>query len=67
MSMTDLQRITRTDVANQSVDLLPAREALALVNFTNITAVNFAIAVNAGSIGPSAAAVALQNVAAYQR
>jgi hypothetical protein len=65
--MTDLQSIARTDLANQSVDLLPAREALALVNFTNITAVNFAIAVNAGSIGSTAAAAALQNMAVYQR
>jgi hypothetical protein len=64
--MADLQRIARTDVANQSVDLLPAREALALVNFTNITAVNFAIAVNAGSIESHAAAVALQGVAVHQ-
>jgi hypothetical protein len=64
--MTDLQRIARSDVANQSVDLLPAREALALVNFTNITGVNIAIAVNAGSIGSNAAAVALQHVGAYQ-
>lgn len=64
--MTDLQRIARTDIANQSVDLLPAREALALVNFTNITAVNLAIAVNAGTIGSTATAAALQNVGAYQ-
>lgn len=64
--MTDLQRIARTDIANQSVDLLPAREALALVNFTNITAVNLAIAVNAGTIGSTATAAALQNVSAYQ-
>jgi hypothetical protein len=64
--MTDLQRIARSDVANQSVDLLPAREALALVNFTNITGVNIAIAVNAGSFGSTAAAAALQNVGAYQ-
>ena len=65
--MTDLQSIARTDLANQSVDLLPAREALALVNFTNITAVNLAIAVNAGSIGSTAVAGALQHVAVYQR
>jgi hypothetical protein len=64
--MTDLQRIARSEVASQSVDLLPAREALALVNFTNITGVNLAIAVNAGSIGSNAAAVALQHVNAFQ-
>jgi hypothetical protein len=65
--MTNLGRISRTEVENQSVDLLPAREALALVNFTNITAVNLAIAVNAGTIGSTATAAALQNVAVFQR
>ncbi|HEU4946155.1 MAG TPA: hypothetical protein VFT31_03270 [Kribbella sp.] len=64
--MADLQRIASTDVANQSVDLLPKREALALVNFTNITAINLAIAVNAGTIGSTATAAALQYVAVYQ-
>ena len=64
--MSDLGMISRTDVAGQSVDLLPAREALALVNITNITAVNLAIAVNAGTIGSTAAAGALQNVGAFQ-
>jgi hypothetical protein len=64
--MTDLQKIARTDVANQSVDLLPAREALALVNFTNITAVNLAIAVNAGSFGSAATAAAVQGVGVHQ-
>ena len=65
--MTDLGRISRTEVAGQSAELLPAREALALINFTNITAVNLAIAVNAGTIGSTAAAAALQHVAAFQR
>ena len=65
--MTNLGRISATEVANQSVDLLPAREALALVNFTNITAINIAIAVNAGTIGSTATAAALQHVAAFQR
>ncbi|HEY0620339.1 MAG TPA: hypothetical protein VGD15_22225 [Kribbella sp.] len=64
--MTNLGRISRTEVANQSVDLLPAREALALVNITNITAVNLAIAVNAGTIGSTATAVALQHLGAFQ-
>ncbi|MEV0288535.1 MULTISPECIES: hypothetical protein [unclassified Kribbella] len=64
--MTDLRTISPTEVAGQSADLLPAREALALVNITNITAVNIAIAVNAGTIGSTAAAAALQNIGAYQ-
>ena len=67
MSMTNLGRISRTEVANQSVDLLPAREALALVNITNITAINLAIAVNTAPIGSTASAAALQHVAVFQR
>ncbi|MFI7063041.1 hypothetical protein ACIBL3_18810 [Kribbella sp. NPDC050124] len=59
--------ISYSELADQSVDLLPAREALALVNFTNITAVNVAIAVNAATIGSTAAASALQGVAVFQR
>jgi hypothetical protein len=58
--------ISSTELADQSVDMLPTREALALVNFTNITAINIAIAVNAATIGSTAAAAALQNVAVYQ-
>jgi len=65
--MKDLGRISGTDVAGQSAELLPMREALALINITNITAVNLAIAVNAGTIGSTATAVALQHLAAFQR
>jgi hypothetical protein len=65
--MTNLGVITRADVAGQSAELLPTREALALINITNITAVNLAIAVNAGTVGSTAAAAALQHVAAFQR
>ncbi|MEU8224176.1 hypothetical protein [Kribbella sp. NPDC048915] len=64
--MTELGTISRTEVASQSAELLPAREALALVNFTNITAVNVAIAVNAASVGSTAAANAMQYIVAYQ-
>jgi len=58
--------ISRTELADQSADLLPTREALALVNITNITAVNIAIAVNAATIGSTATAAALQQVAVFQ-
>lgn len=64
--MTDLARISPAEVTGQSAELLPAREALAFINITNITAVNIAIAVNAGTIGSVAAAAALQHVAAFQ-
>jgi hypothetical protein len=64
--MTQLDRMPKAQVAAESVDLLPSREALALINITNITAVNIAIAVNAATVGSTAAAVALQNVAGWQ-
>jgi hypothetical protein len=64
--MADLDRIPKADVASQSADLLPSREALALVNITNVTAINLALAVNAGTIGSTAAAGALQHVAVFQ-
>ncbi|TWD72543.1 hypothetical protein FB561_7535 [Kribbella amoyensis] len=64
--MTSPGTISTSEVAGQSVELLPTREALALVNIANITAVNLAIAVNAGTIGSTAAAAALQHVAGFQ-
>ncbi|HZO68015.1 MAG: hypothetical protein ACRDP9_18085 [Kribbellaceae bacterium] len=65
--MPNLDRISKAEVMSQSVDLLPSREALALVNITNITAVNIALAVNAGTIGSTAVAGAWQNIAVFQR
>jgi hypothetical protein len=65
--MTALREISRWEVECQHAEVLPAREALSsLVNITNITAVNIAIAVNAATIGSSAAAAALQNVTSVQ-
>jgi hypothetical protein len=61
-----MKELSRAEITGQSADLLPTREALALVNFTNVTAVNVAIAVNAATIGSTAAANALQNVAVFQ-
>lgn len=49
-----------------SVELLPARETLALFNVANVTAVNLAIAVNAASIGSVALASANQWVQVTQ-
>ena len=37
-------------------ELMPRREALSLVNITNITAVNISLALNAATIGSTAAA-----------
>jgi len=43
-----------------SVELLPTKETLALVNLTNVTAVNLAMALNAASLGSEATADATQ-------
>ena len=51
---------------DETCELLPRREAPALVNITTITAVNLALAVNAASPGATAAAVANQWIAAFQ-
>ena len=47
-------------------EVLPRREAPALVNITTITAVNLALAVNAASHGSSAVAWAGQIVGSVQ-
>jgi hypothetical protein len=47
-------------------DVLPRREAPALVNITTITAVNLALAVNAASPGATAVAWAGQFVGSVQ-
>lgn len=55
--------ITLAEVDRQAVELLPQRAALgALVNIVTIVPVNIAIAVNAATIGSSAAAHAMQGV-----
>jgi hypothetical protein len=64
--MKALDQVTMADLGAETAELLPTREALALVNVTNITAINVALAVNAGTVGSTAAAAALQYVAGYQ-
>jgi hypothetical protein len=49
-----------------SGELVPERETLALVNITNIVAVNIALAINAATIGSTANAAAGQLVAVGQ-
>ena len=65
--MTACTEISRWEVECQRAEVLPAREALSsLVNITTITAINLAIAVNAATVGSTAAAAALQNVTSIQ-
>jgi hypothetical protein len=51
-----------SDLEATSVELLPARETLALFTMANITAVNLGIAINAASLGSEATAQAQQLV-----
>jgi hypothetical protein len=58
--------ISVTELEATTVELLPSRETLALVNIANVTAVNLAIAVNAATIGSAAFASANQSVKVHQ-
>jgi hypothetical protein len=58
--------ISVTELQATTVELLPSRETLALFNFANVTAVNLAIAVNAGTFGSAAFASANQSIKVHQ-
>ena len=58
--------ITAAELEATTVELLPSRETLAFINIANITAVNLALAVNAGTIGSAAYASANQLVVVGQ-
>jgi hypothetical protein len=54
------------ELVREPADVLPRREALGLVNITNITAVNVSIALNAATIGSTAVAGATQGIVLFQ-
>jgi hypothetical protein len=58
--------ISVTELEATTVELLPSRETLALINLANVTAVNLAIAVNAATFGSAAFASAHQSVRVHQ-
>ena len=58
--------ITAAELEATTVELLPSRETLALINIANITAVNLALAVNAGTFGSVAYASANQLIGVSQ-
>ena len=58
--------VTTRELEETAVELLPSRETLAVFNFTNIVAVNLAIAVNAFTFGSAANATALQQIGVWQ-
>ena len=64
MSSHDVGALVRLE--DETCEVLPRREAPALVNITTITAVNLALAINAASPGAQAVALAGQWVGAFQ-
>jgi hypothetical protein len=61
-----MQTLSISELEATSVEVLPARETLALFNFANVTAINLAIAINAASVGAVAMANANQWVVVVQ-
>jgi hypothetical protein len=63
-----METLTRSELEGVTAELLPSREALSwiTVNIANVTAVNMALAVNAGTYGSVADAVALQEIYVFQ-
>ncbi|HEX6920385.1 MAG TPA: hypothetical protein VF314_09165 [Actinomycetes bacterium] len=59
--------LTVDELDRTTAELLPLREALALFNIANITAINLSIAVNAASINAAATSMAGQQIASLQR
>ncbi len=61
-----LEAFTLEELELQQGELLPDREAMALLNVTNITGVNLALALNAASYQSSAVATAGQSISVWQ-
>lgn len=55
-----------SDLEYEEIELLPSRETLALFNLANVTATNLALAINAGTVGSSATALAGQAIFVVQ-
>ncbi len=54
--------ISAAELESTTVELLPSRETLAFINVANVTAINLALAINAGTYCSSAMASANQYV-----
>jgi hypothetical protein len=61
-----MSTISVAELDATTVELLPTRETLAWINVANVTAVNLALAINAGTICSSAMASANQLVVVNQ-
>lgn len=62
----ELQEFTLEELQLQQGELLPDREAMALVNVANVTGVNLALALNAASFQSYALASAGQGITVWQ-
>lgn len=58
--------VTRDELVNEEVELLPTRETLAFFNWANVSATNLALATNTYTWGSLAGASANQAVFVYQ-
>lgn len=63
-----METLTRSELEATTAEVLPPREALGWfnINVANVTAVNMAIAINAGTVGSTASAAALQEIYVLQ-
>lgn len=61
-----MSTISIAELEATTVELLPSRETLAWINIANVTAVNLALAINAGSFCSSAMAQANQYIVVNQ-
>jgi hypothetical protein len=61
-----MSRFSIQDLHGEHAELMPKREALGLINITNITAVNVSLAINAATVGSSAAAGVTQGIGVFQ-
>ncbi|WP_138442289.1 hypothetical protein [Sinomonas susongensis] len=62
-----MTKLTLTEIATESVELLPSRDTLFLnFNFAQVMASNSSLALNAVTWGSVANSAALQSVSVYQ-
>jgi|SwirhirootsSR2_FD_contig_41_698637_length_1215_multi_10_in_0_out_0_3 hypothetical protein len=58
--MTTMPLVRMDELADEQIELLPARQTMALINVNPVIGVNIALAINAATINSTANAVAGQ-------
>jgi len=61
--MTTMPLVRMDELADEQIELLPARQTMALINVNPVIGVNMAFAINAATINSSANAMAYQVLA----